>query len=148
MKINNSKYGQGLFGLVDSGEIKNINLGENCSLNMQGNGCGGIVGASNGPEWEEYKNQFHTIINCGNYGVGGIAGILSKGSTNSFENCYNIGVIQEMGSSNELIGYNESETQIINSHTSLDTFTAEDLGEAYQEDKENINAGYPILSWQ
>ena len=85
MKINNSKYGQGLFGLVDSGEIKNINLGENCSLNMQGVGCGGIVGI---------VRTAGEIYNCNNYAdmeqtIGGVVGTIVGSVTVS--NCKNYG---------------------------------------------------------
>ncbi len=266
MNINNSKNGQGLFGLVINGQIKNINLGENCSLNIGGMGCGGIIGivyetgkiyncnnyadmektrggivgvaigsitisncsnygdlsdayggilgSSNGIDgWEEFADVSHTIINCANYGnvakvssseflggvvgyfkgtiknsfnsgmitmnndkrnvggivgdiygniancynvgnvtgyemVGGIIGLCVAAPNSSFENCYNIGNIQGNLNIGELIGYNGSETQIINSYTSLDTFTAENLGNAFKEDTNNINNGYPILTWQ
>ena len=270
MYINTSNIVQGLFGLVINGEIKNINIAENCSINTGGNsgsvvgymyntgkisscknyanlnyanlnqvrggivgsivgsitvsncinygdiqnGSGGIVGASNGTDWDEFANVQNTIINCGNYGnitkttdseflggivgyfkgtisnsfnsgnvtmnanrnytggivgvlngsilncyntgnisgyyaVGGIIGILAKLTNNSLKNCYNVGNVEGIGdSANELVGNNETKTELKNSYISTDSFSASDLGSAYEEDTENINKGYPILKWQ
>ena len=265
MYINTSNIVQGLFGLVINGEIKNINIAENCSINTGGNsgsvvgymyntgkisscknyanlnqvsggivgniagsitvsncinygdiqnGSGGIVGGSNGTDWDEFANVQHTIINCGNYGnitkttdseflggivgyfkgtisnsfnsgnvtmnanrnntggivgdlngsilncyntgnisgyyaVGGIIGILAKLTNNSLKNCYNVGNVEGIGdSANELVGNNETKTELKNSYISTDSFSASDLGSAYEEDTENINKGYPILKWQ
>lgn len=38
--------------------------------------------------------------------------------------------------------------KITNSFGKNDTFTASDLGNAFKEDTENINGGYPILYWE
>ncbi len=63
------------------------------------NGMGGIVGSSNGTDWEQFKDVSNKIINCGNYGnitretgdyCGGIVGFL-KGD---ILNCCNKGEIQ------------------------------------------------------
>ena len=265
VNISNSKNGQGLFGLVANGQIKNINLGENCSINMEGIGCGGIVGivlntgtiyncnnytdieqtrggvvgvvigsvtisnccnygdlnnasggivgSSNGTEWEEFADVYHTIINCANYGnvskdsntnmiggivgyfkgtisncfnngeinatgsavggiagsitgkiqncyntkmvkgfyvVGGIVGDLERHIHNLLENCYNIGTVTGQNENvGELFGRNTNNmSEIINSYTSSDTFSAENLGSAFKEDTNSINDGYPILQWQ
>ena len=91
MNINNSKNGQGLFGLVINGQIKNINLGENCSLNIGGMGCGGIVGI---------VFNTGTIYNCNNYADieqtrGGIVGQIIGSITIS--NCNNYGHLSEAG---------------------------------------------------
>ena len=170
--------------------------------------AGGIVGGSNGTDWEQFKNVSNIIINCGNYETvsssgnycGGITGFL-KGDiqnccnkneiTNSgnfaggisgsiagkIQNCYNmcnisgqdkIGGIsgdQTLGdtincySLGEINGTGETVGNIVgweyekiyNCYTKDDTFTAEDLGEAFKEDKEgeeSINNGYPILYWE
>ena len=172
---------------------------------------GGIVGSSNGTDWEQFEDEYNTIINCANYGnvsndsnnvggivgyfkgtisnsfnagnitmnanrnntggivgvingnilncynignvngyyaAGGIVGLLSKETNNSFKNCYNTGNVQGSGDAGELVGGNQSATQIQNSYTSSDTFGANDLGSAYKEDTNNINNGYPILNWQ
>ena len=60
------------------------------SMNASRNNVGGIVGDING-----------SILNCYNVGnvngynaIGGIVGLLSKGSNNSLKNCYNIGNVQ------------------------------------------------------
>ena len=85
MNINNSKNGQGLFGLVTGGQIKNINLGENCNINMEGIGCGGVVGI---------VLNTGTIYNCNNYAdmkqtKGGVVGTVIGSVTIS--NCINYG---------------------------------------------------------
>ncbi len=99
MNINNSKTAQGLFGIVTNGHIKNINLGENCRINMEGTGCGGIVGI---------VLNSGTIYNCNNYAdmeqtKGGIVGSVIESVTIS--NCINYGDLSEaiggiLGSSN------------------------------------------------
>ena len=124
MKINNSKYGQGLFGLVNNGQIKNINLGENCSLNMQKSGCGGIAGTNN-----SYSNIYGIITNCYSLdsackdlcGVNGYWGEVEAIIENS-----SLKTEQEMKS------------------------LAPTLGSAFKDDyeEESVNDGYPILSWQ
>ena len=257
MYINTSNVGQGFFGLVINGEIKNINIAENCSINTGGilgsvvgymyntgkisgcknyanldkasggivgsiagsitvsdcinygdiqNGFGGVVGSSNGTDWEEFANVHHTLINCANYGiinrtdsidyVGGIAGYFKGNILNSFNlgnivakrnnvggivgeitgnanNCYNIADITGSGnvggiagcltgslincytianitanySVGTFYGYGTIATKE-NCYSKNDEFTASDLGDAFEEDTENINQGYPILKWQ
>ena len=57
MYINTSNIVQGLFGLVINGEIKNINIAENCSINT-----GGISGSVVG-----YMYNTGKISGCKNY---------------------------------------------------------------------------------
>ena len=84
----------------------------NCKNYGDITGSGGIVGRSNGTNWEEFTNYSNQIINCGNYGnvtkipfndtdtyyCGGIAGFL-KGN---ILNCLNKGTIN--GSEHETGG--------------------------------------------
>ena len=257
MYINTTNKVQGLFGLVINGEIKNINIAENCSINTGGssgsvvgymyntgkisgcrnyadlnragggivgnvagsitvsncinygdiqNGAGGIIGTSNGTDWKEFLDVQHTITNCANYGiinrtdssdyVGGIAGYFKGNILNSFNlgnivakrnnvggivgeitgnanNCYNIADITGSGyvggitgcltgslincytianiTANYYVGtfygYGTIATKE-NCYSKNDEFTASDLGDAFEEDTENINQGYPILKWQ
>ena len=98
MYINTTNIVQGLFGLVINGEIKNINIAENCSINT-GNISGSVVG---------YMYNTGKISGCKNYAnlnqvrggiVGGIAGSITV------SNCINYGDIQNaaggiVGSSN------------------------------------------------
>ena len=58
MYINNNNKVQGFFGLVIDGNIKNINIAENCSINTGGN-SGSVVG---------YMYNTGRINNCKNYG--------------------------------------------------------------------------------
>ena len=257
MYINNNNKVQGFFGLVIDGNIKNINIAENCSINTGGNsgsvvgymyntgrinncknyadlnrvgggivghvagsitvsncinygdiqnGAGGIIGTSNGTDWKEFLDVQHTITNCANYGiinrtdssdyVGGIAGYFKGNILNSFNlgnivakrnnvggivgeitgnanNCYNIADITGSGyvggitgcltgslincytianiTANYYVGtfygYGTIATKE-NCYSKNDEFTASDLGDAFEEDTENINQGYPILKWQ
>ena len=181
-------------------------------------GYGGIVGSSNGTDWEQFTSMSNKIINCGNYGsikkesgsyCGGIVGYFkgdilnccNKGNVGSIEvnvggivgtvdgsvqNCYNIGnVTTEKWNVGGIVGLTGDSfgTQIINTYSKgdivsitypnsigdilgvsnpenggkdkitnsfgkNDTFTASNLGDAFKEDTENKNNGYPILYWE
>ena len=175
-------------------------------------GSGGIVGSSNGTDWEQFINVSNTIINCGNYGsitresgnnCGGIVGYLKgniinccnkaeincngnwsggivggcdgklenvynlnnvKGQLNvggiigasgdtlgtTILNCYSLGEVNGKENFSELIGWISqlANTELVNCYTKNDTFTAEDLGDAFKDDTENKNNGYPMLYWE
>ena len=171
MYINTTDKVQGLFGLVINGEIKNINIAENCSINTGGNsgsvvgymyntgkisGCknyanlnhvsGGIVGSITG----KVQNCYNAKMVKGDRVVGGIVGYLEGAYHNLIENCYNIGNVTGVnGNVGEIFGRNTNNmSEIVNCYTSSDTFSAENLGGAFKEDTNNINDGYPILQWQ
>ena len=38
--------------------------------------------------------------------------------------------------------------EIVNCYTKSDIFSAENLGDAFKEDTENKNNGYPMLKWE
>ena len=83
--INTSERDQGLFGYIDNGSIKNLGIGQNCSI-VGGNCTGGIVGTA----YNKTK-----LISCynksriqGNAISGGIAGQLTYDGLIS--QCYNI----------------------------------------------------------
>ena len=186
----------------------------NCKNYGTINGSGGIVGGSNGIDWEQFTNVSNKIINCGNYGnvtktsgrgtCGGIVGyfkgdiynccnngeinnngrytggIVATADNAKIENCYNTGNVSgqfETGgilgapNSTEVNGINcystgeitgtervgnifgweeneEMQNHIFNCYTKNDTFTAADLGDAFKEDTENVNGGYPLLYWE
>ena len=87
MYINNNNNVQGFFGLVIDGNIKNINIAENCSINAGGS-SGSVVG---------YMYNTGRINNCKNYADlnrvgGGIVGHVAGSITVS--NCINYGDIQ------------------------------------------------------
>ena len=173
------------------------------------NGMGGIVGSSNGSDWEQFTDVSNTIINCGNYGnvtretggycggivgyfngnilnscnkgtvsagtnaggiVGGIDGIVENcyniGNIEGYRaggilnasttiggnatNCYSIGTVTAQASRGDIIGggSNLEINKIVNCYTKNDTFTAADLGDAFVDDAENVNDGYPVLYWE
>ncbi len=144
IKNTDSDFLGGIVGYFHGTISDSFNTG-NITMNANRNNTGGLVGCING-----------NILNCYNVGyvegyniVGGLAGLLSNQTNNLFKNNYNIGNIQGRGENVEkLVGLNESMTQLQNSYTNLDTFTAKNLGAAYKSDTNNMNNGYPILTWQ
>ena len=99
MRIVSEEKGKGLFGLVKSATIKNLEIGENCIFNVN-LVAGGITG---------YANEGTTIENCYNKAnimsinenaqqIGGIVG--QNGSDCNIINCYNLGKIN----ANTLLG--------------------------------------------
>ena len=175
-------------------------------------GAGGIVGSSNGTDWEQFANVSNTIINCGNYGsvtrengdycggiagyfkgdilnccnkgeisninnefIGGIVGNIAAGFT--IENCYNISNVSGYANVGGILGgYDARDGSIdikncysigevtgttgvgdivgninveqINCYTKDDTFTAEDLGDAFVDNPDPENANQPLLYWE
>ena len=140
---------------------------ENCynSGNITGtDNIGGIIGGM----------ENITIRNCYNKGMlngnsaGGISGIAYESAI--IENCYNIGIlnatnlalsINNWGNSlvsfknnyyleNTVNGandiYEQEECKVKTSQETKHLYTT--LGESYKEDINNINNGYPILTWQ
>ena len=175
------------------------------TINSQDSVAGGIVGSSNGGDWEQFENVSNTIINCGNYGslikesgtyCAGIVGFFKGNILNSFnigeinsqgasvggivgeingniENCYNIANISGVGDVGGITGrltgnikncysianitgeyslgsfYGYALTGAVeNCYSKDDEFNVSNLGNAFKEDKNNINDGYPILQWQ
>ena len=185
----------------------------NCKNYGDITGTGGIVGSSNGTDWEQFINVSNTIINCGNYGditnsegnnASGIAGYFKGDILNScnkgkientstsklastagivagfdngkVENCYSTntikatfgptgGIVGMVGSSfmadiyncynkgeiiaddkEEIINHYYKRNKVENCYTSTDTFTAEDLGDAFVDNPENANQ--PLLYWE
>ena len=95
------------------------------------------------------------VINCysvgsveGRYCIGGIIGWIAR-EKSVVSNCYFSGEITtlEVGK-NILIGEGEENSEIVNCYTKNDSFTAVDLGDAFKEDTENKNNGYPLLYWE
>lgn len=110
-----------------------------------------------------YINNNTTIINCynkgevsGNEGIGGIIGRTEWDKTKII-NCYNMGNINGIvkntysliGTCDNICGENRGtiEQSYIKTSEEMKKIT-EELGEAFKEDTELINNGYPILSWQ
>ena len=184
----------------------------NCKNYGEITGRGGILGGSNGVDWEQFTDVSNTIINCGNYGkvtrgngdhcagisgyfkgkilnccnkaeidgsgmwnagivsgidgtvencynisnvdgeecVGGIAGQSGATLGTSVVNCYSLGEITGTKNVGNIIGLKTGiiNPEIVNCYTKNDTFTASNLGDAFVDDKENINGGYPMLNWE
>ena len=136
----NENYYGGITGYFNGNIINSCNKG-----NVNGSywNTGGIVGSLDG-----------RIENCYNLGdvkgekeAGGIIG--TGGDTEGTEiiNCYSIGntIGENFG---DIYGKIYNITKITNCYTKNDTFTAKDLGEAFKEDSEGINNGYPLLYWE
>ena len=165
-KSDSSKNGVGgIVGRVNAGTLKVENCANYADVTGAGSCIGGILGYS--------TNQF-TISNS--YNSGSISGKwypsgISAFGTNSnskIENCYNIGEIKNTnsGTYNAGIAANfkgaatncyrtqpETESYASNKNGTSTLITTPDalltnLGNAFVEDTDNINNGYPILSWQ
>ena len=106
---------------------------------------GGIAGGIDG----RVENCYNTNNIEGNRSVGGICNASSTFGANVI-NCYSIGTITGTASIGDIIGggSNDESNKIINCYTKNDTFTAEDLGDAFVDDTENVNGGYPLLYWE
>ena len=108
---------------------------------------GGIIGIS-------YGNA--TVINCynkgnikGNNNIGGIAGQQHETvGMLTITNCYNIGTVEgDIKTTKEIVGGSQN-IQANNCYTKSQSITVSNLKNAYTEDLNNINNGYPILIWQ
>lgn len=165
-EIDNSRNGVGgIVGRVNAGTLKVENCANYANVTGAGSCVGGILGYS--------TNQF-TISNS--YNSGSISGKwypsgISAFGTNSkskIENCYNIGEIKNTNSGTYNAGIAasfkgaaancyrtqpETESYASNKNGTSTLITTPDalltnLGSAFVEDSDNINNGYPILSWQ
>ena len=92
IQINNEKKGQGLFGLVTEGSIRNVVLGENSTITA-GIRSGGIIGCLNGLNGNVYNCINYAKINTES--GAGIVGILI--GKHIISNCKNYGDIKGMG---------------------------------------------------
>ena len=149
-----------------------INCGNYGTITSTGENCGGISGylkgnivsCCNKGDINGYSatggisgNIDSSIIrNCynisninGRYATGGIAGAYQAYYSNSsIINSYSIGEIIGTTRVGEIVGLEFQDSSIVNCYIKNDTFTAEDLGDAFKEDINNINEGYPILYWE
>lgn len=138
---------------------------------LGGANAGGIVGNA---KYLSIKNSYNTGKVSGNTRTGGIGGNVQQ--TSSIENSYNIGDLSA-GTIGQIAGFlsisgksassinncyyigGENEKIAGNCENNADQITAcakittpdallTNLGNAFVEDSDNINNGYPILSWQ
>ena len=157
----------GISGMVHT----NTNL-EECyntgSINGDNMSAGGIVGYISSSVLKKCYNRGN--VTC-NENAGGIAG---KNQA-EISLCYNIGEIKGIVGIGGIVGKNENATGIIKKSYSLEgkcddiigeslnnskmelceikseqemKTLASTLGNAFKEDSNNINDGYPILTWQ
>ena len=107
-------------------------------------GTGGIVGSIDG----RIQNCYNTN-NIEGYRTGGICNAATTFGANVI-NCYSVGMVTATtGTEGDIIGSNRPERdKQTNCYTKNDTFTAEDLGDAFVDDTENVNGGYPLLYWE
>ena len=152
----------GIAGFIKDGTIINsFNIG---NINTTKDNVGGIVG---GIEDSSIKNCYNMGTIVGNY-VGGISGRVYNKAI--IENCYNVGVLETSEYAKSINGSDNSNVTLKNNYYlentvngSNDTILQREctvkniqemkslapaLGAAFEEDKDNINNGYPILSWQ
>ena len=153
----------GIAGFInDEIIIENCYNAGNVTSNM--NSVGGIVGGIN---HSTIKNCYNTGMIGGNY-VGGISGEAYVDAL--IENCYNTGILKSttLAASincsksslvtfknnyyleNTINGANDiypiEECKVKNSEAMKELYTI--LGKSYEKDINNINNGYPILTWQ
>lgn len=141
------KYAGGIVGATNVSSTVTVSGCANNANVEASDSAGGIIG--NVP-----KKTNTTIINCYNTGtisnakyIGTIAAYIYKAATAKVENCYSI------NSTADIYAYPQD-----NGAKSTNCYkdglkdgkkiTAEDLGDAFVEDSDNINGGYPILKWQ
>lgn len=159
--VSSSKSGAYVGGIAGGLGSNNVTI-SGCAnaASVTGGYAGGILG---------YWNTTATIQNCYNTGsitgsskAGGIVGQLSKGT---IENCYSIGVIDGKATQKggifafsnatvkncyytlpetESVGGTAAPAKQITSPEGL----ADKLGNAFKEDTDGANNGYPILVWQ
>ena len=105
---------------------------------------GGIVGGLNDGKIVNCYNINDITSNLGY--AGGIAG--NQERICSIENCYSLGNI--IGNSNvgEITGNENIINKMENCYTSTDTFTAEDLGDAFVDNPDPEKANQPLLYWE
>ena len=106
-------------------------------------GIGGIGGgAGNSSNNDIIKNNYNigNLYNISQYGIGGILG--NKNISTILENNYFLENTVNGGNGSNVFDGTESKTDIeMKEIHNL-------LGEAFKEDTENINNGYPILYWE
>ena len=150
-----------------------INCGNYGSITRKtGDYCGGIVGYFNGQILNccnkgdiqggtrytggvagnvagSIENSYNLNNVSGQSYVAGILGATGTPIGASTTNCYYLGEISGTGIHvDEIIGYRNGVTnpEIVNCYTKGDTFTPEDLGDAFVDNPENPNQ--PLLYWE
>ena len=169
LRIVSSEKGKGLFGLVKGATIKNLGIGNDSTIKVN-LVSGSIVGYANeGTTIEKCYNNATILESTENsQQLGGIAGQQYNNDNAKISNSYNVGKINIAHIGSGIIGTlltgklenNFYLENIVNggNGTPFDGSTAKtmeemkniytSLGNAFKADSNNINNGYPILSWQ
>ena len=106
IKITNSENdkGEGLFGLVMQGTIKNVGIGENCNI-YSINVYGGIAGFSNSNTIiENCYNKAKIILDSSGIQTGGIVG--NNGKNCIISKCYNLAEVNGVDNVGGIVGFN------------------------------------------
>ena len=153
-KVTSASFAGGIIGInyTMGNVIKCYNTG-----NIDGDSnIGGIVGINKGTVSSSYNIG---KVNALDYRAGGICG---QNSTDSYiYSCYNIGEIKAENNPGGIVGGDfgtitncyylnsiiEGNDEQAKTEEELKLMSSE-LGDDFSEDTQNINNGYPVLSWQ
>lgn len=158
--VSGNNYVGGIVGLnYTMGNITDsYNSGE--IIVKQDNG-GGIVGLNNASISNTYNTGNINAEEASGAKIGGICG--QNVSESYIYTSYNIGNIKVKNTGEGIVGadfgtiencfyldttINSQNKENAKSETDMKTSILSNLGEAFKEDTENKNSGYPILSWQ
>ena len=143
-KVTGLQYVGGICGSASSNAkiLEVYNLGE---IEGTGNSIGGIAGRIYNESLITESYNTGNIVSKGNF-IGGIVGSIDKGE-NIIKNCYSIGNITG-NQADPIVGQKNLNSEILNCFSRKDNFSHINLGSAFKTDTNNINNGYPILSWQ
>ncbi len=161
--VSGKNYVGGIAGLnYLTGNITNsYNMGV---IETGEDNCGGIVGLNNASVSNCYNSGVINASNCDGIKIGGICG---QNISESFINTsYNIGTIKAKKTAEGIVGadfgttsncfYLNTSITVSNTEnkegakteSELKSVILENLSDAYKEDIENKNNGYPVLLWQ
>ena len=127
----------GIVGAIE-GEgdvVDSYNIGD---ITGTGSNIGGIIGLI-ADEKAKLLNSYNIgkITSNNNFG-GGIVGVFLSGN---IQNCYFLENVVNEGNGTNIEGIQKQSSEELKA-------IAEILGEAFKQDEDNINQGYPVLAWQ
>ena len=151
-----------------AGFMENSATIDRCFSNVRVTANQSVSGIANG------QSEFAKITNCYNLGditatgTNGLAGGITSGNSTSYSagltNCYNVGTVSAAKAFGAVTSMTSSMAEVYNcfyleTSCTTDKYAAKKtadelkalaatLGEAFTADTENINGGYPILTWQ
>lgn len=122
----------GIVGINNSNIANCYNIGEIDGAEAEGTKIGGVCGQNISDSY------IYTSYNIGKIKANSVAGGVVGANFGTISNCYFLETVSNQTPKDE---YSKTEEEMKNA-------ILETLGESYKEDSENINSGYPILSWQ